>query len=139
NAHYMDKASASLLSYVAEKVSVQPWVIALARRPSATGFTAPDVPGVLRIALEPLAPKDGLRMVQLASEQHPLHMHVIEVVAQRSGGNPQFLRDLLNSAINSGGVDGLPDSAEAAAMARIDGLTPEDRALVRRAAVLGQT
>jgi predicted ATPase len=45
----------------------------------------------------------------------------------------------LNSAINSGGVDGLPDSAEAAAMARIDGLTPEDRALVRRAAVLGQT
>ena len=40
--------------------------------------------------------------------------------------------DLLNSAINSGGVDGLPDSAEAAAMARIDGLAPEDRALVRR-------
>jgi hypothetical protein len=39
---------------------------------------------VLRIALEPLASKDALRMVQLASEQHPLHMHVIEVVAQRS-------------------------------------------------------
>ena len=139
NAHYMDKASASLLSYVAEKVSTEPWLIGLARRPGGTGFTAPDVPGVLRIALEPLASKDALRMVQLASEQHPLHMHVIEVVAQRSGGNPQFLRDLLNSAINSGGVDGLPDSAEAAAMARIDGLTPEDRALVRRAAVLGQT
>jgi predicted ATPase len=78
-------------------------------------------------------------MVQLASQQHPLNMHVIEVVAQRSGGNPQFLRDLLNAAINSGGVGGLPDSAEAAAMARIDGLAPEDRALVRRAAVLGQT
>ena len=66
-------------------------------------------------------------------------MHVLEVVAQRSGGNPQFLRDLLRSAIESGGIGGLPDSAEAAAMARIDALAPEDRALVRRAAVFGLT
>jgi len=139
SAHYMDKASAALLSYLAERVDTRPWLIGLARRPTATGFTASDVPAVLRIALEALAQENALRMVQLASEQHPLHMHVIEVVAQRSGGNPQFLRDLLNSAINSGGVGGLPDSAEAAAMARIDGLTPEDRTLVRRAAVLGQT
>ena len=139
NAHHMDEASAELLSYLTERIDARPWLIGVARRPTATGFTAPDVPTVSRIALEPLAPKDALRMVQLASEQHPLHMHVIEVVAQRSGGNPQFLRDLLNSAINSGGVEGLPDSAEAAAMARIDGLAPEDRALVRRAAVLGQT
>ena len=58
---------------------------------------------------------------------------------KRSGGNPQFLRDLLRSAIESGGVADLPDSAEAAAMARIDALAPEDRALVRRAAVFGLT
>ncbi len=139
NAHHMDEASAELLLYLTEKIDAWPWLIGVARRPTATGFTAPDVPTVSRIGLEPLAQEDALRMVQLASERHPLHMHVIEVVAQRSGGNPQFLRDLLNSAINSGGVDGLPDSAEAAAMARIDGLAPEDRALVRRAAVLGQT
>ena len=66
-------------------------------------------------------------------------LHVLEVVAQRSGGNPQFLRDLLARRDRSGGVDGLPDSAEAAAMARIDALAPEDRALVRRAAVFGLT
>ena len=53
-----------------------------------------------------------------------LPRHVLEVVAQRSGGNPQFLRDLLRSAIESGGTAGLPDSAEAAAMARIDALAP---------------
>ena len=78
-------------------------------------------------------------MAQVASEHHPLPMHVLEVVAQRSGGNPQFLRDLLLSAIASGGIGGLPDSAEAAAMARIDALAPDDRALVRRAAVFGLT
>ena len=74
-----------------------------------------------------------------AAEQHPLPLHVLEVVAQRSGGNPQFLRDLLRAAIDSGGVGGLPDSAEAAAMARIDALAPDDRTLVRRAAVFGLT
>ena len=139
NAHHMDEASAGFLSYLAEGIDDRPWLIGVTRRQTATGFAAPDLPAVLRIALEPLAQKDALHMVQLASEQHPLHMHVVEVVAQRSGGNPQFLRDLLRSAIDSGGVKGLPDSAEAAALARIDGLAPEDRALVRRAAVLGQT
>ena len=66
-------------------------------------------------------------------------VHALEVVAKRSGGNPQFLRDLLRTAIESGGIADLPDSAEAAAMAQIDGLAPEDRAVVRRAAVFGLT
>ena len=55
----------------------------------------------------------------------------------RSGGNPQFLRDLLRKAIESGDVADLPDSAEAAAKAQLDGLAPEDCAVVRRAAVFG--
>jgi class 3 adenylate cyclase/tetratricopeptide (TPR) repeat protein len=139
NAHHMDEASAEFLAYLAERIDARPWLFGVARRPSDAGFKAPDAPTVVRIVLEPLAPNDALRMVQLASEKHSMHMHVIEVVAKRSGGNPQFLRDLLNSAINTGGVEGLPDSAEAAVMARIDALVPEDRALVRRAAVLGQS
>jgi predicted ATPase len=94
---------------------------------------------VSRVELHPLAQGDALRLAQLASKDRPLPSHVIEVVAQRSGGNPQFLRDLLRSAIESGGVVGLPDSAEAAALARIDALSPDDRALVRRAAVFGLT
>ena len=78
-------------------------------------------------------------MAQLATKDSPLPAHVLEVVAQRSGGNPQFLRDLLRFAIQSGGIVGLPDSAEAATLARIDALAPDDRAVVRRAAVFGLT
>ena len=139
NANHMDEASAELLSYLADTLNTQPWLIGVARRPSAAGFTAPEAPGVVRIELGPLAPQDAARMTKLATEHHPLPMHVLDVVAQRSGGNPQFLRDLLRSAIDSGGIGGLPDSAEAAAMARIDALAPEDRAVVRRAAVFGLT
>ena len=139
NAHCMDVASAELLAYLVGVGSGRPWVFGVARRRSDVAVTAPANPAAVRIALEPLGASDALRMARLATEEHPLAMHVLEVVAKRSGGNPQFLRDLLRAAIESGGIGGLPDSAEAATMARIDALAPEDRALVRRVAVFGLT
>jgi class 3 adenylate cyclase/tetratricopeptide (TPR) repeat protein len=139
NAHHMDAASAELLSSLVGRLGERPWLVGVTRRPTDEGFAAPESVADTRMILEPLALKDALYITQLASEQHPLPMHVLETVAKRSGGNPQFLRDLLRAAIESGGVGGLPDSAEAAAMARIDALTPQDRALVRRAAVFGLT
>lgn len=139
NAHHMDEASAELLSHVAGELGARPWLFAVAHRASASGFRAADAPTIVRVELKPLAAQDALRMAQLATQQNPLPAHVLEVVATRSGGNPQFLRDLLRTAIQSGGTADLPDSAEAAAMAQIDGLAPDDRALVRRAAVFGLT
>ena len=139
NAHHIDEASAELLSYLTGEVASRPWLFAVARRPVAGGFDPPKTESVVRIELKPLAPQDSLRMAQLASQQSPLPAHVLDVVAKRSGGNPQFLRDLLRTAIESGGIADLPDSAEAAAMAQIDDLSPEDRSVVRRAAVFGIT
>lgn len=139
NAHHMDAASAELLSSLVGTLARRPWLIGVTRRPSSDGFAPPASAAVTRIALEPLELKDALRIAHLATERHPLPMHVLNTIAERSGGNPQFLRDLLRAAIESGGGGGLPDSAEAAAMARIDSLTPQDRALVRRAAVFGLT
>src|SRR5215831_5369232 len=138
NAHQMDEASAELLSYLAANLRDEPWLFAVARRPSG-GFAPPETAAIIRLELKPLAPQDALRMAQLATQQSPLPEHVLQVVATRSGGNPQFLRDLLLTAVASGGVADLPDSAEAAAVAQIDSLAPEDRALVRRAAVFGLT
>ena len=139
NAHHMDSASAELLLSLAGDLSARPWVFGIARRPGDTGFVASESIAATRIQLATLAAADARRLVQAAADEHPLPMHVLDTVAQRSGGNPQFLRDLLRAAIESGGVGGLPDSAEAAAMARIDALAPQDRALVRRASVFGMT
>jgi predicted ATPase len=135
----MDEASAAFLSYLTERIDSRPWLFAVARRPSSSGFTAPDVPTVVRIDLKPIAAAEALRLTQIATKDTPLPAHVLELVATRSGGNPQFLRDLLRIAIESDGTAELPDSAEAAAMAQIDGLAPEDRAIIRRAAVFGIT
>ena len=138
NAHHMDEASAELLSYLTGEIGVRPWLFAVARQGSS-GFVAPQAETVVRLELKPLAPQDALRLAQLATQQTPLAGHVLEVVATRSGGNPQFLRDLLQKVVDSGGVADLPDSAEAAAMAQIDSLSREDRDVVRHAAVFGLT
>jgi class 3 adenylate cyclase/tetratricopeptide (TPR) repeat protein len=138
NAHHMDEASAELLTYMIGEIGTHPWLFAVARQGSK-GFVAPDAETVVRIELKPLAPPDTLRLAQLATQQTPLAAHVLEVVATRSGGNPQFLRDLLQNVVDSGGVADLPDSAEAATMAQIDSLSPEERTVVRHAAVFGLT
>ena len=139
DAHHMDEASVELLGTLIAALPERKWAFAVARRPAPTSFVPMDAAFATRVDLKPLAQGDALRMAQIATQEHPLPTHVVEVVASRSGGNPQFLRDLLRSAIESGGTVGLPDSAEAAALARIDALSPEDRALVRRASVFGLT
>ena len=137
--HHMDEASAELLAHLMGGIAARSWLFAVGRRALHTGFEAREAPEVVRVELKPLAEQDALRLAQLAAEKSPLPAHALEVVAKRSGGNPQFLRDLLRSAIESGGVADLPDSAEAATMTQIDTLPPEDRALVRRVAVFGLT
>ena len=71
---------------------------------------------------------------------------MLEAIAERAGGNPLFLRSLLDAA-RSGrlgataaiGADALPDSVEGLVTSQIDQLPTGERALLRYAAVLGVT
>ena len=133
--HLMDRASADLLAALAGRLEDVPWLVAVTRRDVDEGFVAGEGPAILTVEPAPLAPADALRLAELATEDAPLPPGTVALAAQRSAGNPQFLRDLLRAA--GDGVQELPRSIEAAAVARIDRLGVEDRALVRRAAVLG--
>jgi class 3 adenylate cyclase/tetratricopeptide (TPR) repeat protein len=135
DAHFMDAASADLLRAVAANLEGVPWLIVVIRR-DATAASGDD-PAVLHLEPGPLSPADTLALAEMVTDDSPLPPDAVRMAAERSGGSPQFLRDLLREAAVSG--DGaLPDSIETAAMAQIDRLAPQDRLLVRRAAVLGQ-
>jgi class 3 adenylate cyclase/tetratricopeptide (TPR) repeat protein len=136
NAHVMDEASAALLQAVARALPDLPWLVAISRRNAAEGFRAQPAEHVVELPLTRLERRDALLLAQATSERFPLPPHVLDAAVERSGGNPQFLRDLLAAARREGG-EALPDSVESAAMARIDGLSTSDRELVRRSAVLG--
>ena len=136
HAHLMDAASAGLLTAVAEALSSSAWLVVVTRRDVDDGFVAARANAV-ELELGPLSPEDALALAESMPEAHVLPPHVLELAVERSGGSPEFLLDLLSTA--AGGSGTLPDSIEAAAGARIDSLDPGDRALVRRAAVLGLT
>ena len=139
DAHHMDDASADLLSYLAMRLEGHPWLLTVSRRPTDSGFAPPDAAGVRRIELAPLAEDEALAMAKVASEDAAVPDHTLQLVVDRSGGNPQFLHELVREVVRSGGVGGLPASVEAAAMARVDALSPDDRSLVRRASLFGAT
>jgi len=136
DAHLMDEASADLLGALVSELEHRPWMVMLTRRGSDDGFVAPEAPQVVRLDLPPLEPAATRKLALEATEQAPIPAHVLGTVVERSAGNPQFLMDIIRS-IASGEGSHLPDSVEAAAMAQIDRLAPDDRGLVRRASVLG--
>ena len=145
DAHYLDEASTDLLSALTAAETERSWGAFVTRRSddspaSGSAPARPPTAVTTAIRIEPtaLSGDDAMTLAEAACDVDPLPPHVIRTVAERSGGNPQFLLDLLRSAAESG-VEGLPDTVESAAMAEIDRLSPADRTIVRRAAVLGLT
>jgi class 3 adenylate cyclase/tetratricopeptide (TPR) repeat protein len=137
DAHMMDHASAELVQALARELPLLPWLAVISRRDRRTGYVASDGEHVLRLELQPLGPEEALALAEAATEAAPLPPHLVQLAAERSGGSPQFLRDLLRAA--AAGSTDLPDSIESAALARLDRLAPDDRALIRRASVLGSS
>jgi tetratricopeptide (TPR) repeat protein len=137
DAHHMDEASAELLAYLADRVASRPWLVAVTRRGTDEGFqAAEDREGIVRLQVQPLDAEATASLAHAATRDVPLLPHDMNVVVERSAGNPQFLLDLV-AAVATGSA--LPDSVESAATARIDQLSIVDRSIVRRASILGSS
>jgi tetratricopeptide (TPR) repeat protein len=110
--------------------------VVVSRRDGDRGFAAVEDACLVRLEPQALADKDARALAIAATEEHPLPPQIVDRIAERSGGNPQFLLDLVDAAAGLDGAE-LPESVESAATVRIDRLGPQDRTIVRRAAVLG--
>src|SRR4051795_1455218 len=137
DAHWMDDASCALLSNLISGVAAGPWLVAITRRDEETGFVTPEGDGYVTLRPEPLGAVARKALLEAASEDAPLRPHELDVVADRSGGNPLFLRELLQAARAAGGVGDLPSSVDGIVTAQIDRLPPSDLRLLRYASVLG--
>jgi class 3 adenylate cyclase/tetratricopeptide (TPR) repeat protein len=136
DAQWMDDASAGLLKILAAEVGERPWLIVITRREFSSGFVLPEGPDSLSMEVRPLARENAFELALAMTEASPLSPHVVAGLAERSGGNPLFLRELL-AATRAGGIESLPESVEDLVTARIDLLAPADRRLLRQASVLG--
>ena len=134
--HWMDDASAELLTQISANVNAGPWLICTTRRDVDAGFVAPESQS-RSLRLAPLSADAATRLARAATAVAPISPQEMAVLTERAGGNPLFLKELLAS-IDGAGIDALPDSIEAVVTARIDRLAPEDRNILRRVSVLGR-
>lgn len=136
DAHHIDDASEALLREVLPLVERTPVLVWISRRPTG-GSGTPWAPSGLGTVVElgALPPSESERLVEaLAGAFDP---EMLARLVERSGGNPLFFRELLAVVRAAGAVDELPESLERLITARIDTLAPEDRVLLRDAAVMG--
>src|SRR5581483_10490232 len=120
-AHWMDDASADLLRTLVADLPGRPWFLCVTRRAQDGGFVAPDGAGAT-IELAPLDPEATTELLHLATADAPIPPHELSALAERSGGHPLFLRELVATARAGHRGEALPDSVEALLAARIDRL-----------------
>jgi len=138
DAHWLDSGSADLLLAVAERAARCGWAVVATRREVDGGlrFEGDDVQW-LRLAPLGAQVARALAFGDVEHDATPLPPAIVAALVERAGGNPLFLRELVDAARGGGAVAELPDSVEALLGARIDTLAPGDREELRRAAVLG--
>jgi class 3 adenylate cyclase/tetratricopeptide (TPR) repeat protein len=135
--HWIDEASSELLRHLGATNAARPWAICCTRRPGEEGFVAAGgVPPIaaMTILLEPLHDEAAAELVRLAAGDG-LDDAAVAAIVTRAAGNPLFLQELVASA--GDGAEELPDTVGAVVGTRIDRLSPDDRALLRWASVLG--
>jgi class 3 adenylate cyclase len=149
--HWADPALLDLLEELADRVDEAVLFICSSRRELSTkhpgwGAGSMNVSGIL---LEPLGVEDSRRLLGflVAGAQEEFPGSVQNLILQRAGGNPFFLEQIVHHlgeerrAAGGSVVDlekvKIPDNVQAVLMARIDLLEPEEKRVLRSAAVVG--
>jgi adenylate cyclase len=133
DAHWIDDASHFLLARIAH-AGTRPWLICVTRRPEGPSFV--NGAGSL-LALEPLPPEASARLALAAAEDLALSEDALATLAERSGGNPLFVTELIAASRRGDSLEALPERVETLITTRIDTLDPGDRLLLRYASVIG--
>ncbi len=137
DAQWMDDASASLVRRLVGALPFRPWLLVVGRRPDGRGLSLEDFDEVARLDLGPLAEADVAQLLRAVTAERPLAPHQRDAIAGRSGGNPLFLLQLVETGLHSGFETSLPDTVEEVLAAQIDRLAPQQRRILRVASVLG--
>ncbi len=134
--HWIDEASGELLNHLIQASASRPWTGVLTRRPEGPWRPSDDAIHVTELDLAPLT-DDDIRRIALDVSTTALSDDDLDSIVGRSGGNPLFTIEL-SRALSRGSIADLPESIEGLISARIDLLAPEQRRLLRLAAVFGR-
>jgi class 3 adenylate cyclase/tetratricopeptide (TPR) repeat protein len=152
--HFAEEAFLGLLEHLARSAAA-PLLLLCTSRPDLLD-RRPEWSGgepALRLELEPLSEAESRLVVDQLLGESGLPRQVSERIVRASEGNPLFVEHLLSMLLDDGllvradhggwRVEGdleriaIPDSIQALLSARLESLTPEERAILEPAAVVG--
>lgn len=140
DAHCMDGASSSLIRRLIGRIRDTSWLATVARREGPGGLEVVSGTDVTTIPLGPLHETAALVLAETMTDSGSgAAAHLMSEIVERAGGNPLFIGELIAGTSFGADPDEIPESLEAVILARIDGLSPEDRSLLRRLSVFGGT
>lgn len=106
------------------------------------------------ISLSPFEDEESKTLIEYILQPNKLDHETLEIIVERTEGNPYFIRELVNSLVNDGVLlkdketrkwkltseitaSDLPESLQSLFLARIDKLSPADRLVLQVASVVG--
>lgn len=149
--HWIDSLSQDLLMRLVAEADQPNLLIVTTHRPE---YRLPyaGLTGLTEVSLAPLGASDLETLVLSRLGVASLPERLVSQVTDRAGGNPLFGEEILSLLLQQGalqfddgavrfdadlGETGLPVGVQNLLTARVDGLPPEDRALLQVAAVIG--
>jgi predicted ATPase len=107
----------------------------LSRRPGWGG----GKPNALTLSLSPLSDGETAELVHALLERSVLAAEVQQTLLERAGGNPLYAEEFVRM-LSERGEDELPvpETVQGLIAARLDGLSPEEKALLQAVSVLGK-
>ncbi|MFL5922054.1 MAG: AAA family ATPase [Gaiellaceae bacterium] len=139
--HWAEEPLLELLEHLVTWVREAPLLVIALARPELLDIRPGWGGGRMRatsIELEPLGPSESEELIDaLDRDLGPAERQ--EVLA-KTEGNPLFLEETMRMLTEEGTerIGRIPDTLQALIAARIDGLAPEAKALLQRAAVIGR-
>jgi hypothetical protein len=91
------------------------------------------------ISLAPLAGDDTARLIAALLEKSVLPAETQASLLRRAGGNPLYAEEFARMLAERGPTDALPETLQGIISARLDMLSPDEKTLLQRAAVVGKT
>jgi predicted ATPase/class 3 adenylate cyclase len=142
--HWAEEPLLLLIEHLADSVRAPLLVLCLAR-PELLEIRSAWGGGRVRataIELEPLGAEDSEALVDALAGNGAavLAPHARQTLLEKTEGNPLFVEETMRMLVErrGDGVERIPDSLQALIAARIDRLPRDERALLRRAAVVGR-
>jgi class 3 adenylate cyclase/tetratricopeptide (TPR) repeat protein len=142
--HWADPALLAFLEHLADWAEGVPLLALCTARPELQEqhpTWAAGLRNATTINLAPLSDQETAQLVSGLLERAVLPAETQQALLERAGGNPLYAEEFVRLLTDRGGLEGeveVPESVQALIAARLDTLSPERKALLQDASVLGK-